>query len=426
MRTFVGFGLGPIQAGLFLTEAHLSGQFSRLVVAEIQPDVVNAVRRAGGFTVNIAHADHVVALAVHPVDAYNPQVESDRDALVEAVACAEEMATALPSVDSYARGDAGSIAALLAEGLRSKAAGKGPLAVIYVGENHPAAATLLEKAVMEAVPAADRPAVRRRVQFLETVIGKMSGIPEELGNVAPIAPGLARAFLVETYNQVSVSRVRRSGPEADDLDPDWSAYRRGIAAFQERTDVRPFVDAKLYGHNAGHALAAYAARLLKFTHMPQLRGRPDVLAFVRDAMTEESGVPLIRRYGGMDALFTREGFRVHAEDLVARMTNPSLRDSVARVARDPARKLAWDDRLIGAMRLAVDAGIAPCRYAFGAAAALDALGVSPGHAGPFLRDLWRTAAPDPGTTGRLLDYIAVASDRTRSWKERHFPKLDTE
>lgn len=426
MRTFVGFGLGPIQAGLFLAEAHLSGQFSRLVAAEILPDVVDAVRRAGGFTVNIGHADHVEALTVHPVEILNPQVDTDRVVLVEAVACADEMATALPSVDSYTRGGAGSIAALLAEGLRYKTARKNPLAVIYAAENHPAAAAQLEGAVMDAVPTAARHAVRRRVQFLDTVIGKMSGTPDDLGTMVPIAPGLARAFLVESYNQVSVSQVRRSGFETDDLDPDWSEYRRGIAAFHERTDVRPFVDAKLCGHNAGHALAAYAARLLGFTHMHQLRGRPDVLAFVRDAITEESGVPLIRRYGGMDALFTREGFRAHAENLVARMTNPFLRDSVARVGRDPARKLAWDDRFIGAMRLAMDAGIAPCRYAFGAAAALDALGVCPEHAGPFFRDLWRTAAPDPGTTGRLLDYITVASERTRTWKERHFPKLDTE
>jgi mannitol-1-phosphate 5-dehydrogenase len=423
MRTFVGFGFGPIQAGVFLAEAHWSGQFSRLVVAEIQPDVLNAVRRAGGFTVNIAHADNVEALTVHPVEILNPQVDTDRVVLVEAVACADELATALPSVDSYSRGDGASIAAVLAEGLRHKAANAGPLAVIYAGENHPAAATLLEEAVMVAVPAADRPAVRRRVQFLDTVIGKMSGIPEGLGNVAPIAPGLARAFLVETYNQVSVSRVWRSGPEAGDFDPSWIAYRLGIAAFQERAAIRPYVDAKLYGHNAGHALAAYAARLLGFTRMHQLRGRPDVLAFVRDAITEESGVPLVRRYAGTDALFTREGFRAHAEDLVARMTNPFLRDSVARVRRDPARKLAWDDRLVGAMRLAMEADISPCRYAFGAAAALDALGISPRRAGSFLRELWRPATPDPGTTGRLLDAIAVACARVRAWQARRCPEL---
>ena len=47
-RTFVGFGFGAIQSGLFLYEAHHSGQFRRLVVAEVVPDVVGAVRRDGG------------------------------------------------------------------------------------------------------------------------------------------------------------------------------------------------------------------------------------------------------------------------------------------------------------------------------------------------------------------------------------------
>jgi len=36
-RTFVGFGFGPIQAGLFLYEAFLSGAFRRLVVAGVLP-----------------------------------------------------------------------------------------------------------------------------------------------------------------------------------------------------------------------------------------------------------------------------------------------------------------------------------------------------------------------------------------------------
>ncbi|MEZ4612253.1 MAG: hypothetical protein R2838_18735 [Caldilineaceae bacterium] len=31
----------------------------------------------------------------------------------------------------------------------------------------------------------------------------------------------------------------------------------------------------------------------------------------------------------------------YADDLIARMVNPFLRDGVARVARDPARKLGW-------------------------------------------------------------------------------------
>ena len=47
-RTFVGFGFGAIQGGLFLPEAFGSGNFSRLVVSEIDTEVVNALRSAGG------------------------------------------------------------------------------------------------------------------------------------------------------------------------------------------------------------------------------------------------------------------------------------------------------------------------------------------------------------------------------------------
>ena len=47
-RTFVGFGFGAIQAGLFLHEAFRSGNFKRLVVAEVVPEIVREIREAGG------------------------------------------------------------------------------------------------------------------------------------------------------------------------------------------------------------------------------------------------------------------------------------------------------------------------------------------------------------------------------------------
>jgi hypothetical protein len=60
-RTYVGFGFGAIQAGLFLYEAFVSGAFHRLVVAEVLPEVVAAIRKAEGrFCVNIAHSDRFV------------------------------------------------------------------------------------------------------------------------------------------------------------------------------------------------------------------------------------------------------------------------------------------------------------------------------------------------------------------------------
>ncbi|OUC09354.1 hypothetical protein RY27_03370, partial [Litorilinea aerophila] len=82
-RTFVGLGFGAIQAGLFLYEAWASGAFGRLVVAEIRPELVAAVREAGGYYhLNIAHAHGIEQVQVGPVEIYNPQLPAHREALV--------------------------------------------------------------------------------------------------------------------------------------------------------------------------------------------------------------------------------------------------------------------------------------------------------------------------------------------------------
>ena len=45
---FTGFGFGPIQGGLFVKEAFQSGNFARIVVAEIDQRLVEAVRANKG------------------------------------------------------------------------------------------------------------------------------------------------------------------------------------------------------------------------------------------------------------------------------------------------------------------------------------------------------------------------------------------
>jgi mannitol-1-phosphate 5-dehydrogenase len=388
MSTFVGFGFGPIQAGLFLAEAYASGNFTRMVVAEVVPEVVTSVRRAGSFAVNIGHADHISTVTVAPVEIYSPSNPTDRAILVAAIAEASELSTALPSVSTYAAGGGASVASILAEGLLRKVQLGGPPAIVYAAENHTHAADLLTDAVVTASPANQRDVVLQKVQFLDTIIGKMSGAPEEAQDLAPVAPGLARAFLVEAFNRIYISKIRRT-----DDDSVWMNFHRGIEVFVEQPDLAPFAEAKLYCHNAGHALAAYLAHRAGMRRIDELRERPDLLELTRSAMVEESGRALCARFGGVDPLFTTAGISAYADDLIRRMTNPFVRDTVARVGRDPARKLGWDDRLVGAMRRAVNVGVTPHRYALGVAAALSWLEIAPTAASAFLTELWRPAQP---------------------------------
>src|SRR5437763_12333161 len=107
--------------------------------------------------------------------------------------------------------------------------------------------------------------------------------------------------------------------------------------------------------------------------MAQAANDPALMTLARGAFLEESGPGLMARHKGSDALFTPAGWQSYAEDLLVRMTNPYLRDQTERITRDTPRKLGWDDRFIGAMGLALDAGLTPHRFALGAAAALETL-----------------------------------------------------
>jgi mannitol-1-phosphate/altronate dehydrogenase len=420
-RTYVGFGFGAIQAGLFLYEAFVSGNFRRLVVAEVLPEVVAAVRRSEGrYHLNIAHPDRVDQAQVGPLEIEDPADPAGRERLVRAVAEAEEIGTAVPSVRHYASDDPGSIHHILAAGLRRKAAHGGPRAVVYTAENHNQAAEILEARVLERVPESERAPVRAHVQFLNTVVAKMSGTVSDPGEIevrglSAMALGQQRAFLVEAFNRILISEIRFEAP-----------FQRGIQVFEEKQDLVPFEEAKLYGHNAVHALAAYMGAIAGVRYVADLQEVPGVLDFLRDALIEESGAALMRKYAHVDALFTPEGYRHYADDLLTRMMNPYLRDTVQRVGRDPERKLGWDDRLIGTMRMALGEGIAPCRYGLGAAAALArvAPSISGGAPSPasVLRSLWQGTERDAQEERTVLRYVEDGQRWLSRWLASGFDR----
>ena len=358
-KTFVGFGFGPIQSALFLYEAYCSGNFDRYVIAEVDAALVEAVRAAGGrYAINIAYPDRIAQVQVDGVRVCNPADESDRRELVEAIAAADEMATALPSVKFYDTGDAASVTRLLADGLQRRAPSQP--AILYAAENHNHAAEILSERLAALVP----PDALSNVQTLNTVIGKMSGVISDgetiqrLG-LAPLTPHTPRAVLVERFNHILISRVTRA-----DL-------QRGIEVFVEKDDLLPFEEAKLYGHNAIHALIGYLACLRGLTTMAEAADHADIMATARTAFLDESGAALVQKYASLqDPLFTADGYRAYADDLIERMVNPHLNDLIARVTRDARRKLGYGDRLFGTMRLALSQGIEPVCMAQGAAAAL--------------------------------------------------------
>ncbi len=402
--TYVGFGFGPIQTGLLLLEAVASGGFDRFVVAEVDSALVQVVRAAGSeVSVNIAGRDGIHTRRLPPVELLNPRVQEEREAIVEAISRADELGTAVPSVDLYAAGGEASIAGMLARGCRP-----GRQRIIYTAENNTYAAEIL----LERMQAAGGAAAFPGTQVLNTVVGKMSGVvssPEEMKRLglAPLVPGYGKCVLVEEFNRILVSRVTLPG------------FTRRIRVFEEKDDLLPFEEAKLYGHNAVHALLGYLARLRGYDVMSRIKGDEKLMALGRKVFLEESGAALIRRHAATgDRLFTEAGYAEYADDLLERMVNPWLFDRVDRIIRDPARKLAWDDRLFGTMRRALEAGITPRGMALGAAAAVhyaQSEARERADARTYLCRLWGEPASDPARE-TCLRLVEEATARLEEWR----------
>jgi len=356
MKKFVGFGFGPIQAGLMMYEAVRSGNYDSFTVADVDQSLVDAVRsNHGSAVINIALKNGIASFVLSRINILNPAHAGDRGKLGQALFEADEIATAVPSVDFYDRGGDGSIARLLAAHVNPSKP-----QILYASENNNFAAEILREKIIRYVPQEKLSGF----QILNTVIGKMSGVVKSAGDInrlglATIVPGGDRAILVEEFNRIYVSKIRLPG------------YVKGIPVFQEKEDLLPFEEAKLFGHNAVHSLLGYLAARKGYAIMSRIREDRDLMAFGREAFLRESGAALIRKHRGLgDPLFTEAGYAAYADDLLERMTNPFLSDDVGRICRDPDRKLGYGDRIFGTMREALKQGIEPVRMAAGANAAL--------------------------------------------------------
>ena len=113
-----------------------------------------------------------------------------------------------------------------------------------------------------------------------------------------------------------------------------------------------------------NATCAYLGDLLGLEYIYEAIDNDEVYIIVKGAM-EESARVLSKKYG-----VPLEDIMLHISDLLVRFTNAALRDTCDRVGREPARKLAPEDRLIGSSSLALEMGVTPAYIAIGVAAGL--------------------------------------------------------
>ncbi len=328
MKKALMYGAGNIGRGFIGQLFHMSGY--EISFIDVNMAVVDKLNEDGCYpiyiTANEAYSEYLVT-GVHGVNG------RDNEAIAEAMAEADIMATAVGvNILKF-------IAAPFACGVRRRME-KGidaPLNVI-ICENMIEADKYFAGLVKENLSEAECLYFDSHIALVEPSIGRMvPATPKEIAEKNPLA------VCVEPYCELPVDK---------------NAFKGEIPDIKNMVPFAPFdffIRRKLFMHNMSHALTAYFGALRGYTYIWEAAGDPDIRALAAQALAEASQA-LHLEYG-----VAAEELKAFSENLIERFDNKLLGDTVERVGRDTKRKLAKNDRLVGAALLCEKHGIAsPC------------------------------------------------------------------
>lgn len=185
----------------------------------------------------------------------------------------------------------------------------------------------------------------------------------------------------------------------------------GDCIYLHRQELEVQWAAKLYIHNTPHCIAAYLGNILGVRYLHEAMQSSEADQIVEGSMKEMES--MLRRSQNIDEDF----LSFYSQKELSRFRNSLLCDPISRVAREPFRKLAPNDRLIGAAQRALASGIVPHNLIIGIMAAFcfDSFEDPDMHIKYLLRSL--TPEEFLRTIIRLRDTEALYALLLSSWSE---------
>jgi mannitol-1-phosphate 5-dehydrogenase len=337
MKQAVIFGAGNIGRGFMGQLFSESG--CEVTFVDVDRLLLDTLNERGRYTIRLVTNEQTEEVTVGPVRALH---SGDLEAVAEAVSRAEIGATAVGA------GILKHIAPAVAAGItrRAQLDVAAPFNLILC-ENLHGAAAIFRAMVLAALPAEHHTYLAAHIGFVDTVIARM---------VPPLTPELRTQdpslIIVEPYKELPVDRDGFIGEPPP------------IVGMIPYAPFSFFTDRKLYIHNAGHAVLGYLGYLAGYEYGYQSLADDEIYLQARGAM-EESALALTRKYRPAPG-----ALMANIEDLLHRFGNRALGDTILRLGRDPVRKLAHSDRLVGAALNALAQGVTPVHLVTGIAAGL--------------------------------------------------------
>lgn len=333
MKQFVMYGAGSIGRGF------IGALFSKLgyevTFIDVNEEVVRLLNTYHQYD-QVIVGEQTQTITIQHVKAVDGK---DEQAVCEAIASADLMATALGA------NILPKVAPLVAKGLKYRWETRGNVPLdILICENLNDADRIFHDAVAQYM---EDPKWDTLVGFVETSIGKM--VPPANNFEEATSPLAVRQEAYE-FLPVNKAAIKTKWTDASQIIP--------YAPFQY------FVERKLFVHNMAHFTTALLGMYEKFTYISEAASDISIQWIVKNCMAE-SAMALAGAYGVSYAKL-----QDHMNDLLYRFQNVALKDTVARVARDPMRKIKPKDRLVGAMRLCLENEIQPVYLCFAISLAL--------------------------------------------------------
>ena len=309
MKKAVMFGGGNIGRGFIgavLAEAGYSISF-----ADVNTELLDKLNKLGCYTVHVRDTECRDQLVDH-VSGVNSTTED----VVREIANADLVTTAV-GLTILPR-----IAGAVANGIKARMESgcKVPLNIIAC-ENAIRASSQLKKSVYEKMDEAT-------AKYADEYIGFPDGAVDRI--VPPVANDAEHPLdvTVENFYEWSVERCGFKGEIPD------------IPAMHIVEDIMAYLERKLFTLNTGHCITAYLGFIKGYQTIDQAISDENIYKIVRGAMIE-SGKGLIEKHG-----FNPDTHWAYMESIIERYKNPYLKDELARIGREPNRKLAYTDRLV--------------------------------------------------------------------------------
>lgn len=307
MKKAIQFGAGNIGRGFI--GALLSKAGYHVVFADVNTEIINKINSDKKYTI------HVMDTICSEEEISNISgVISTSDEIYKEIVEAEIITTAVGPVVLPR------IAPTIAKGiaLRKEKGIKTYLNIIAC-ENAIKASSQLEEEVKKYLN-------EEEIEYLEEFVGFPNCSVDRI--VPPVKSENILDVVVENYYEWNVEK---------------SAFKGEIPKIEGMNlvdNLMAYIERKLFTLNTGHAITAYFGYLKGYETIEESIKDEVIYGFVKNAMIE-SGKGLIAKYN-----FDEKAHYKYIDKIIDRFKNPYLKDDVARVGREPLRKLNENDRLI--------------------------------------------------------------------------------